>query len=323
VKVKGEIIRYLLRREGGSAKVDNSKAIAKLTAIAKSEQNEELRNRAITYLGNVKGDEGANTLIQIYDSLQDQKMKQYVIRSLAQNRGRKALDKLIQIAKNDSDPVVRQFAIRSLYNVDNQRYLELTGKDRTRIGMIDGQFFTPMPNPMPSPRPFVFKYNGEPFEFDAKKWEEWQKDWQKNWEEQNEKMREMIEKMQIDGKLKIDEIQNRMRIEMPKIEIQLKDLEDKIRLGYGFDHIGAVESQLRSQLAAVETQLAAIRAQYTDTDPKTVEMRNLRNALEKQLNSVRSMRGATTHPDAIRTKRVTSSPAPVVKASAGATTSSF
>src|SRR5262249_1554523 len=131
--------------------VDNSKAIAKLTSIAKSEQNEELRNRAITYLGSVRGDEGANNLIQIYDSLQDQKMKQYVIRSLAQNRGRKAVDKIIQIAKNDSDPVVRQYAIRSLYNVDNQRYLELTGKDR-RIGMIDGQFFTPMPNPMPSPR---------------------------------------------------------------------------------------------------------------------------------------------------------------------------
>src|SRR5262249_55787573 len=71
VKVKGEIIAYLLRREGGASKVDNSKAIAKLTAIAKSEPNEELRNRAIRYLGNVKGDEGADTLIQIYDSLQD------------------------------------------------------------------------------------------------------------------------------------------------------------------------------------------------------------------------------------------------------------
>src|SRR4029078_4635557 len=129
-------------------------------------------------------------------------------RSLAQNGGRKAVDKLVQIAKNDSDPVVRQFAIRSLYNVDNRRYLEM---DRKRIGMLDGQFVTP--------RPFIFKDNGQPFvEFDSKKWEEWQRDWKKNWEEQNEKMREMIEKMQLDGKLKIDEIQNKLRIEMPKIE---------------------------------------------------------------------------------------------------------
>jgi HEAT repeat protein len=309
VKVKGEIIPYLLRREGRDSKVDNSRAVAKLIAIAKSEQNDDLRNKAVRYLGAVKGDDGANALIQIYDGLQDQKMKQYVIRSLAQNRSRKAVDKLIQIAKNDSDPVVRQYAIRNLYNVDNQRYLELIDKDRTRIGRVDGQFFTPMPAPAPSPRPFVFRYNGEPFEFDTKKWEEWQKDWQKNWEEQSEKMREMIEKMRIDGfeKLKIEDLQNRLRIEIPRIEIQLKDLEDKIRIGYGFDRIAPVEGQLRTQLAAVEAQLTAIRARYSDTDPKTSEVRNLRNALERQLNSVRSMRGATTRPGVIRGRSVTPS----------------
>jgi beta-lactamase regulating signal transducer with metallopeptidase domain/HEAT repeat protein len=302
VKVKGEIIPYLLRREGRDSKVDNSRAVAKLIAIAKSEQNDDLRNKAVRYLGAVKGDDGANALIQIYDGLQDQKMKQYVIRSLAQNRSRKAVDKLIQIAKNDSDPVVRQYAIRNLYNVDNQRYLELIDKDRTRIGRVDGQFFTPMPNIMAVPTPRVFEFNLKPFEFDTKKWEEWQKDWQKNWEEQSEKMREMIEKIRIDGfeKLKIEDLQNRLRIEIPRIEIQLKDLEDKIRIGYAFDSIAPVESQLRSQLAAVETQLTAMRARYADTDPKTSEMRNLRNALERQLNSVRSMRGATTRPGPIR-----------------------
>jgi beta-lactamase regulating signal transducer with metallopeptidase domain len=301
VKVKGEIIPYLLRREGRDSKVDNSRAVAKLIAIAKSEQNDDLRNKAVRYLGAVKGDDGANALIQIYDGLQDQKMKQYVIRSLAQNRSRKAVDKLIQIAKNDSDPVVRQYAIRNLYNVDNQRYLELIDKDRTRIGRVDGQFFTPMPNIMAVPTPRVFEFNGKPFEFDTKKWEEWHKEWQKNWEEQSEKMREMIEKIRIDGveKLKIEDLQNRLRMEIPRIEIQLKDLEDKIRIGYAFDR-APVESQLRSQLAAVETQLAAMRARYADTDAKTSEMRNLRNALERQLNSVRSMRGATTRPGPVR-----------------------
>jgi HEAT repeat protein len=321
VKVKGEIIPYLLRREGRDSKVDNSKAVAKLIAIAKSEQNEELRNKAVRYLGAVKGDDGANALIQIYDGLQDQKMKQYVIRSLAQNRSRKAVDKLIQIAKNDSDPVVRQFAIRNLYNVDNQRYLELIDKDRTRIGRVDGQFFTPMPRIMAVPTPNVFEFNYQPFEFDAKKWEEWQKDWQKNWEEQSEKIREMFEKIRIDGfeKLKIEDIQNRLRIEIPRIEIQLKDLEDKIRLGYGSDRIGPVESQLRSQLAAVQAQLDAMRARYADTDAKTSEMRNLRNALERQLNSVRSMRTAPPRPG-IRVKSATSSATSSVTPKAPATT---
>jgi regulator of protease activity HflC (stomatin/prohibitin superfamily) len=102
----------------------------------------------------------------------------------------------------------------------------------------------------------------------------------------------MIEKIRIDGveKLRIEDLQNRLRIEMPRIEIQLKDLENKVRIGYGQDCAAAAESQLRTQLAAVEAQLTALRARYTDADPKTSEMRNLRNALERQLNSVRSMR---------------------------------
>jgi beta-lactamase regulating signal transducer with metallopeptidase domain/HEAT repeat protein len=317
-KIKSEIIPYLLRREGRDSKVDNSKAIAKLTTIAKSEQNEELRNKAVRYLGAVKGDEGADVLIKIYDGLQDQKMKRYIIRSLAQNRSRKAVDKLIQIAKNDSDPVVRQSAIRSLYNVDNQRYLELIDKDRARIGMIDGQFFTPEPKIMAVPIPRVFKYNGEPFEFDSKewkkKWEEWGNEWRKNWEEQSENLRETIEKMRLDGleKLKIEDIQNGLRIELPRIEIQLKDLEDKVRLGVGINNVSLAESQLRSQLVVVESQLAAMRGQYSDTNPKMVEMRNLKNALQKQLNSVRSMRAATPRPAPTPNRSVTPNTAPVV-----------
>jgi len=213
--------------------------------------------------------------------------------------------------------------------VDNRIYLDLIDKDRTRIGRIDGQFFTPMPHSMPVPAPRVFEFNGRPFEFDTKKWEEWQRDWQKNWEEQSEKLREMFEKMRIDGleKLKIEDIQNRLRIEIPRIEIQLKDLEDKIRLGYAFNSIAPVESQLRSQLAAVEAQLTAMRARYADTDPKTSEMRNLRNALERQLNSVRSMRGATGRPGAMRgrfvTPTATSSVAPKVNAATAVSSTSF
>src|SRR5262249_14059830 len=128
-------------------------------------------------------------------------------------------------------------------------------------------------------------------------------------EEQIEKSREMIEKMRIDGpiRLKIEDLQNRLRIEMPRLEIQLKDLEDKIKLGYGYDRIGPVESQLQAQLASVESQLAAIRAQYSDTHPKAAEMRNLRNALERQLNSLRSMRATTPRPAVIRGRKAASS----------------
>jgi chromosome segregation ATPase len=139
----------------------------------------------------------------------------------------------------------------------------------------------------------------------------------------------MIEKIRVDGfeKLKIEDLQNKLRIEIPRIEIQLKDLEDKIRIGYGFDRIAPVESQLRSQLSAVEAQLDAIRARRSDADPKTSEVRNLRNALERQLNSVRSMRGATPRPGVIRGGGVapsaTSSVAPKVNATTPARAASF
>ena len=152
---------------------------------------------------------------------------------------------------------------------------------------------------------------------------------QKNWEEHSERLREMIEKIRVDGfeKLKIEDLQNKLRIEIPRIEIQLKDLEDKIRIGYGFDRIAPVESQLRSQLSAVEAQLDAIRARRSDADPKTSEVRNLRNALERQLNSVRSMRGATPRPGVIRGGGVapsaTSSVAPKVNATTPARAASF
>ncbi|MGE0130704.1 MAG: M56 family metallopeptidase [Blastocatellales bacterium] len=290
VKVKSEIIGYLLRRESANSKVDNSKAIAKLTAIAKSEPNEELRNRAIRYLGNVKGDEGADTLIQIYDGLQDQKMKQYVIRSLAYNKSRKAVDKLIQIAKSDADPAVRQYAIRSLYNVDSQRYLELIDRERPRIGRLDREFFPTTPR--------VFEFNGKPFEFDARKWEEWQQNWQKNWEDHNGKLREMIEKLRIEGldNLKFDDLQNKLRIELPKIELQIRDLEDKIRLGHEFERIGSVEGQLATQLAAVDAQLSSTRARNADADRKVAELRRLSRTLSRQLNSVRSMRTTAPRP---------------------------
>jgi len=132
-KLKGEIMGNLLRRKG-----DNSKAIAKLAAIAKTEKDDELRSRALSQLAYLKGDEGADQLIAVYDSLQDAKMKQRVIRSLAYNKSRKAIDKLIQIAKNDADPAIRLAAIRSLSNIDQRLYLELLDKANQRIS-LDGQ----------------------------------------------------------------------------------------------------------------------------------------------------------------------------------------
>jgi beta-lactamase regulating signal transducer with metallopeptidase domain len=273
-KVKSEIIGYLLRREG-----DNSKAIAKLTTIAKSEQKEELRNRAVRYLGSVKGDDGANNLIQIYDGIQDAKTKQYVIRSLASNKSRKAIDKLIQIAKNDTDPAVRQSAIRALYGIDNRLYMELVDRPGARIGMLSPDFKFDAPR--------LFDMDAKGFQFDTKRWEEMSKEWQ-------EKHRELLDKLHIEGldKLKIEDLHHRLRLELPQIELRLKDLE-RMRFNFDRGQLDDLEGQLRLRRSLVENQLAYLQAQHTATHPQVLASRNLLNSLNQELSRLAMLRGRT------------------------------
>lgn len=119
-ETKSRVITSLLRRNG-----DNTKAAAKLVAIAKTEKDEDLHARAMSQLASLKGDESATSLISVFDSLSDPKVKQLVVRYLASTKNRNAIDKLIAIAKSDPDPTVRQTAIRSLYSIDNRLYMDL------------------------------------------------------------------------------------------------------------------------------------------------------------------------------------------------------
>ncbi|MDX2031579.1 MAG: M56 family metallopeptidase [Blastocatellia bacterium] len=265
VKVKSEIIAYMIRRNA-----DNSKAVAKLLSIAKSEQNEELRNRAIRYLGAVPGDDGANNLIQIYDSLQEQKAKMSVIRSLGSNRSRKAIDKLIQIAKNDSDPMVRQAAVRSL-NSEGRSFPGLTLAPGARIGQLQSL-----------EAPFAF-------EFDNQKLEQMQR-------ELMEKNREMIDKLRIEGienfkfdSKRLEEMLRKLEIEMPKIELRMKEFRDGGLNNLEGESPRSIESRLRSHRAQLRGQLEAMRGQYTDTHPKVLETRKMLQSVEKEIEELQQL----------------------------------
>ncbi|MBS1787443.1 MAG: HEAT repeat domain-containing protein [Acidobacteria bacterium] len=290
-KSKGEIIAYLLRREG-----DNSKAIAKLTQIAKTETNEELRNRAIRYLGNVKGDEGATNLIQIYDTVQDAKTKQYLIRSLAYNKSPKAVEKLKQIAKNDTDPQIRSAAIRSLYSIDGRLYMETLGPGQ-RIGMLDfdREFIAPR----------AFEFDGKMFEFDAKRWEEMSREWQEKWKLNQDKYKELFEKMQIDGL-------DKLKLEMPKLELKLKELEDRIKIEKDVNLISPVENQLRSQISQLSAQVATVNRNNagSSAQPALQETISLLNSLNRQLGRTRPIRVATPRPAVTVTPDVQIAPTP-------------
>jgi len=293
-KAKGEIIAYLLRREGDN--VSNSRAIAKLTQIAKTETNEDLRNRAIRYLGNVKGDEGATNLIQIYDTVQDAKTKQYLIRSLAYNKSPKAIEKLKQIAKNDTDPQIRSAAIRSLYSVDSRLYLD-TIPPGQRIGMLD------FDRDLLTPRAFTF--DGKAFEFDAKRWEEMQREWELKWKENEGKYKELMEKFQIEGL-------DKLRLEMPKIELKLKELNEKLKLEKDINLISPIENQLRGQISQLTSQLAAVSRQNAESAarPTIQETISLLNSLQRQLGRARTVRVTTPRPTVAPSFRAAPTPRP-------------
>ncbi len=299
-KSKGEIIAYLLRREG-----DNSKAIAKLTQIAKTETNEELRNRAIRYLGNVKGDEGATNLIQIYDTVQDAKTKQYLIRSLAYNKSGKAVEKLKQIAKNDSDPQIRSAAIRSLYSIDGRLYMETLSPGQ-RIGMLDANRDLFTPRAFEFDNNFNFNFDNDyKFEFDAKRWEEMQRDWEMKWKENQVKYKELIEKMQIDGL-------DKLKLEMPKIELKLKELENQIKIEKDVNLISPIENQLRGQISQLTSQLAAVNRRNADSaaQPTLQETINLLNSLQRQLGRSRPIRVVSPRPTVTPDVRIAPTPRP-------------
>jgi beta-lactamase regulating signal transducer with metallopeptidase domain len=281
VKAKSQIISYLIRRNG-----DNSKAIAKLMSIVKSEQNEDLRNRAIRYLGAVKGDEGANNLIQIYDGLQDQKAKLYVINSLGATKSRKAADKLIQIAKNDTDPSVRQAAIRALYGIDSRLYLEMMEGNRARIGMFGPDVNITGPG-------LTGRILGE-----AER---------KVWEETYERMRERLndtlderrwrnfrfDDLELD---KLDEMIRKMELELPKFQLKLKEFEDGKIIDLRRQEIGSIESALRLHQSALNARLAKQRASLGETSPKVAETQRRIQAIEKELAAARQLQRRPARP---------------------------
>ncbi|MBX3279135.1 MAG: HEAT repeat domain-containing protein [Acidobacteria bacterium] len=178
-KTKGEILEYLMRREG-----DNSRAVAKLLQIAKTEKDETLRNRALRQLSKVPGDDGAGHLIGIYDSLQEPKEKQLLIRYLGMNKSRKAVDKLIQIAKNDSDPNVRQTAIRSLYAIDNNLYLDVRkGVSSLTTAPLNATMLELNEKMRAIELDQLHKFENFQFEWKEEDRQRWIEDWQKNREE--------------------------------------------------------------------------------------------------------------------------------------------
>jgi TolA-binding protein len=90
---------------------ENSRDIEHLTAIAKSEQNVDLRREAIRQLGNIRDDQTTASLVAIYGSQSDKEIKTEILNSLG-NQG--AAKQIIECARQESDPELKKIAVRRL-----------------------------------------------------------------------------------------------------------------------------------------------------------------------------------------------------------------
>jgi tetratricopeptide (TPR) repeat protein len=84
------------------------KDIERLTQVAKSEQNPQLRREAVQYLG-IAG--GQDQLVQLYASEQSADVKEAILRGLMLS---KANTKIADVARTEKDPKLRRAAIQNL-----------------------------------------------------------------------------------------------------------------------------------------------------------------------------------------------------------------
>jgi len=106
VQAKEEIIEVMLI-------TSSAKAIEKLDSVAREEQDPKLRKKAIEILA-LKGDEGAERLLPLYDDTDDAQIKEQIIQVMLTNGSREMVEKLGVIAREEQDPKLRKKAIEIL-----------------------------------------------------------------------------------------------------------------------------------------------------------------------------------------------------------------
>ncbi|HNQ81279.1 MAG TPA: HEAT repeat domain-containing protein [Candidatus Aminicenantes bacterium] len=81
----------------------NPKGIAKITEIAKTEKDPEVRARALFWLGETEGEKAFPVLLESYRTTDNVQIKKQIIMALAQSQGPKAVSTLIDLAKKETN----------------------------------------------------------------------------------------------------------------------------------------------------------------------------------------------------------------------------
>lgn len=98
-----------------------SRDIDHLTAIAKSEQNVDLRREAIRQLGNIRDDQTMASLVAIYGTESDKDIKAEILNSL---RNQQAVKQIIDCARKETDPELKKTAVRYLSEMRSKEAMD-------------------------------------------------------------------------------------------------------------------------------------------------------------------------------------------------------
>lgn len=93
---------------------NENEAITFLLEVARNDADREMRERAISALGDMDGAKSAQALAELYDSEQSEEVKERILSTLGDSDQKEALKKLIQVAGNDPSVKMRKRAIEAL-----------------------------------------------------------------------------------------------------------------------------------------------------------------------------------------------------------------
>jgi HEAT repeat protein len=96
-----------------------SAAIRSLAAIARDDADPEVREEAISALGDLEDERAIEALGQLYDSTKDEATRRTILEALSEADGAAALQKIIAAAQSDPSMTVRREAIELLGDSDD------------------------------------------------------------------------------------------------------------------------------------------------------------------------------------------------------------
>ena len=107
---------------------DREAALNFLLKVARSDSDQEIRQEALSGLGEMNDDRAIDALSELYGSEQNEQIKEEILDTLAESNTKRGLRKLIEVAKNDPSPKMRRKAVEALAECNDPEAAEFLEK---------------------------------------------------------------------------------------------------------------------------------------------------------------------------------------------------